>query len=60
MGSRFGEGLVDAFNMLTLTLPGVTVTYYGEEIGMLNNMDITYEQTVDPAGAFTFMRLLHH
>jgi alpha-glucosidase len=35
--------------MLTLTLPGVTVTYYGEELGM-NNTKISYEDTVDPSG----------
>lgn len=26
------------------------ISYYGEEIGMVNNMDITWEQTVDPSG----------
>ncbi len=36
--------------MLSLTLPGVSVTYQGEEIGMTNNMDISYEETQDPAG----------
>ncbi len=50
MGSRNGEALIDAFNMLSLTLPGVAVTYYGDEIGMVNNMDISYEETVDPSG----------
>lgn len=42
--------LIDALNVLTLGLPGVTVTYYGEELGMTNNMDITFENTVDPSG----------
>ena len=37
-------------NLLTQTLPGVSITYYGEELGMTNNMDITFEQTVDPSG----------
>ena len=50
VGTRYGEGLVDAFNMISLTLPGVSVTYQGEEIGMTNNFDISYEQTVDPRG----------
>lgn len=31
---RLGENLVDAINVLLLTLPGVATTYYGEEIGM--------------------------
>lgn len=35
--------------MLTLTLPGVAVTYYGEEIGMLN-ANIAWEDTLDPSG----------
>lgn len=37
-------------NMLTLILPGVAVTYYGEEIGMLDKSDISFEDTQDPAG----------
>ena len=41
--------LMDAFNLITMTLPGVAVTYQGEEIGMVNN-DISYEDTVDPSG----------
>ena len=50
VGTRYGEGLEDAFNMISLTLPGVSVTYQGEEIGMTNNFDISFEQTVDPRG----------
>ena len=41
--------LMDAFNLITMTLPGVAVTYQGEEIGMVNT-DISYEDTVDPSG----------
>ena len=33
---RYGHDLVDALNMLLLTLPGTPTTYYGEEIGMRN------------------------
>ena len=40
---------MDAFNLITMTLPGVAVTYQGEEIGMVNT-DISYEDTVDPSG----------
>lgn len=36
-------------NMVALLLPGVSITYYGEEIGM-QDTSISWEQTVDPAG----------
>ena len=35
--------------MMSLMLPGVAVTYNGEEIGMTNT-DVSWEDTVDPAG----------
>lgn len=50
IGSRVGEHLIDALNLITLTLPGMAVTYQGEEIGMTGNYDISFEETVDPAG----------
>lgn len=34
MASRFGEERVDIMNTLVTMLPGTSVTYYGEEIGM--------------------------
>lgn len=40
---------MDAFNLITMTLPGVAVTYQGEEIGMTNG-EVSYQETVDPAG----------
>ena len=36
-------------NMLVLMLPGVSVTYQGEELGMTNT-NISWEDTLDPAG----------
>lgn len=47
MASRFGKKRVDGLNMLVLTLPGIAVTYNGEEIGMEDG-EITYEQGQDP------------
>lgn len=48
-GTRFGEKKSDMITMLSLTLPGITVIYYGDEIGMVDK-NITYEETVDVAG----------
>lgn len=48
MASRLGEANVDGFNMLTAFLPGVMVTYNGEEIGMPDG-EVTYEEGADPA-----------
>lgn len=37
MASRFGDERVDILNTLVTMLPGTSVTYYGEEIGMLDS-----------------------
>lgn len=47
VGSRFGADRIDLFNILLLTLPGCSITYQGEELGMLDAY-ITWEETVDP------------
>ncbi|XP_013136071.1 PREDICTED: maltase A1-like [Papilio polytes] len=52
VASRFGPELVDGVNMLVLLLPGVAVTYMGEEIGMVDGF-ISWEDTVDPRGCNT-------
>jgi alpha-glucosidase len=44
---RFGDGRGDAINMLVQTLPGIAVTYNGEELVMRDTY-ISYEDTVDP------------
>ncbi|XP_032685970.1 maltase 1-like [Odontomachus brunneus] len=41
-------GRPDQMTMLAMTLPGVAVTYYGEEIGMVDKSDISWEDTQDP------------
>jgi alpha-glucosidase len=49
VASRFTPELVDGMNFIGQLLPGVGVTYYGEEIGMEDTY-ITWEQCVDPQG----------
>lgn len=46
---RFGTKRADQLSMLAAVLPGVAVIYNGDEIGM-EDMFLTYAQTVDPAG----------
>nr|BBD13388.1 maltase [Trilocha varians] len=52
MATRYGTPLVDGINMLVLLLPGVAVTYMGEEIGMVDGY-VSWEETVDPSGCNT-------
>ncbi|XP_023311175.1 maltase A1-like [Anoplophora glabripennis] len=47
VATRLGRENVDGFNMLTAILPGVMVTYNGEEIGMENG-EVTCEEGHDP------------
>ncbi|XP_030556539.1 maltase 1 [Drosophila novamexicana] len=47
VASRYGVGTVDAMNMLMMTLPGIGITYYGEELGMVDYRDISWNDTVD-------------
>ncbi|XP_013201277.2 maltase A1 [Amyelois transitella] len=52
VASRFRSELVDAFNMLILLLPGVAITYMGEEIGMTNGF-VPWAYTKDPRACNT-------
>ncbi|XP_034651351.1 maltase A1 isoform X7 [Drosophila subobscura] len=47
--SRYGVDHIDGMNMLVMVLPGASVTYQGEEIGMTDG-EISWEDTVDPWG----------
>ncbi|XP_017066177.1 maltase A3 [Drosophila eugracilis] len=47
--SRYGKEHIDAMNLLVMILPGVSVTYQGEELGMTDG-EISWEDTVDPWG----------
>lgn len=49
IGSRMGPEMVDAFNMMVLMLPGASVTYNGEEIGMLDTY-VRENKLVDTTG----------
>ena len=49
VATRVGEEFTDHLNMLLLMLPGVSVTYQGEELGMTDT-HISWEDTLDPAG----------
>nr|XP_017106079.2 maltase A1 [Drosophila bipectinata] len=46
--SRYGTANADAMNMLVMVLPGASVTYQGEELGMTDG-EISWEDTQDPA-----------
>ncbi|XP_003703631.2 alpha-glucosidase [Megachile rotundata] len=49
VASRFGTRRADQINMLAMLLPGVSVIYNGDEIGMEDRF-FTYEETIDPVG----------
>ncbi|XP_012549946.4 maltase 2 [Bombyx mori] len=52
VSSRFRPDLVDALNMLILLLPGIAITYMGEEIGMVNGF-VPWSETKDPLACNT-------
>lgn len=48
VGSRYGEERHEGLAIMTMALPGINVVYYGEEILMLDNRNISWDQTDDP------------
>lgn len=52
VASRYSLELVDGINMIILLMPGIAVTYMGEEIGMVDGY-VSWEDTVDPSGCNT-------
>ncbi|EDW00815.1 maltase A3 [Drosophila grimshawi] len=52
VGSRLGSDRVDMLNMLITTLPGASVTYQGEELGM-TDVWISWKDTQDPSACNT-------
>ncbi|XP_077296029.1 maltase A1-like isoform X2 [Arctopsyche grandis] len=52
VGTRYGAERIDGLHMINMLLPGVGITYNGEEIGMLNT-NITWEDTKDPQACNT-------
>ncbi|XP_062551537.1 maltase 2-like [Armigeres subalbatus] len=53
IASRYGSDRAASFAILEMTLPGIAVIYYGEEIGMEDYRDISFEDTQDPQAANT-------
>ena len=50
VANRYGSKFIDTLNIMALTLPGTVITYQGEEIGMSDNLNISYFETQDPKG----------
>lgn len=47
VASRFLKDQIDMFNTLLLTTPAIPIIYYGDEIGMKDNRNISWEDTKD-------------
>ncbi|XP_058058427.1 maltase 1-like [Anopheles bellator] len=50
VASRYGVERVDGMQLMLMGLPGVAVTYNGDELGMVDHRDISFEETLDPQG----------
>ncbi|XP_025200270.1 maltase A1-like [Melanaphis sacchari] len=49
VATRSNPMLVDGLHMMQHLLPGTSVTYYGDELGLIDT-NVRWDQTVDPAG----------
>lgn len=47
VGDRIGKDRIDVLNIMVMTLPGVGVSYNGEEFGQLDGF-VSWEETQDP------------
>lgn len=52
LASRYGPARTDLFNIFLKTLPGVAITYNGEELG-LTDVYLSWKDTVDPQACRT-------
>ncbi|XP_012251302.2 maltase 2-like [Athalia rosae] len=52
VATRFGEGRTDSINFCLYLLPGVAITFNGDEIGMTDT-SLTWQQTEDPQACST-------
>uniref|UniRef100_A0A1L8DQX4 alpha-glucosidase n=1 Tax=Nyssomyia neivai TaxID=330878 RepID=A0A1L8DQX4_9DIPT len=52
IATRFGIERADLINIFLQTLPGIAITYNGEELA-LKDVYISWEDTIDPAGCNT-------
>ncbi|XP_058449990.1 maltase 1-like [Malaya genurostris] len=48
--SRYGSARIDGMALMLMTLPGAAVVYNGEEIGMEDFREMSFEDTRDPQG----------
>jgi alpha-glucosidase len=53
LASRYGEDRADSMAIMEMLLPGIAVVYYGEEIGMTDNRNISWKDTQDPQACNT-------
>lgn len=52
VATRYGNDRIDIMSIIVQALPGASVTYYGEEIGM-TDVWVSWNDTVDPPACLT-------